>query len=82
MKLSVRRKEYVCIYISFEMIHMQIEGYRSHSYLFKFKKSSVRTLEIRQEEKKKKKERRTSIILTFFLQLASIITITGYFVKF
>lgn len=70
------------IYTSFEMIHMQIEGYRSHSYLFKFKKSIVRTLEVRQEEKKKKKERRTSIILTFFLQLASIITITGYFVKF
>lgn len=54
------------IYTSFEMIHMQIEGYRSHSYLFKFKKSIVRTLEVRQEEKKKKKRKAYEYNTNFF----------------
>lgn len=82
MRLSIRRKEY--IYISFEMIHMQIEGHRLHSYLFKQRKfkKKVRMFEVRQEYRKKKKEKIRVILASFFSPTRFNNYDHSYFVKF
>lgn len=66
------------------MIHMQIEGHRLHSYLFKQRKfkKKVRMFEVRQEYRKKKKEKIRVILASFFSPTRFNNYDHSYFVKF